>query len=83
MPKPTHATSIRLDVDLTEAMKRAAKDEERSVSVLHNRILRAWLTERGYLKPTAGARLFASVRNARAAIASGAIPTISTKEPTT
>lgn len=42
-------TSMRLDPQIKEALARAAKDDDRSVSSLVERVLKAWLTERGYL----------------------------------
>lgn len=48
-------TSIRLAPEIKQALERAAADDGRSVSNLMDRILRAWLTEHGYLpKPSAG-----------------------------
>lgn len=42
-------TSMRLDPQIKEALSRAAKADDRSVSSLVERILKAWLMERGYL----------------------------------
>jgi hypothetical protein len=42
-------TSMRLDPQIKEALARAARDDDRSVSSLVERVLKAWLTERGYL----------------------------------
>lgn len=42
-------TSVTLAPDVKEALTRAAKDDDRSVSSLVERILKTWLTERGYL----------------------------------
>ena len=38
------------DAELLDALKRAAKDEVRSVSVLVDLILSEWLNEHGYLR---------------------------------
>ncbi len=43
------ALSFRVPEELKVALERAAKDDERSVSSTVERILRAWLIERGYL----------------------------------
>jgi len=40
---------FRVEPDLKAALEKAAKDDDRSVSSLVERILKAWLTERGYL----------------------------------
>ncbi|MBP7339090.1 ribbon-helix-helix protein, CopG family [Niveispirillum sp.] len=45
------ALSFRVSADLKEALERAAKDDDRSVSSLVERILKSWLTEKGYLPP--------------------------------
>ena len=42
-------TSVRLSPEVKAAAERAAKDDDRSVSSLVERILKAWLMERGYL----------------------------------
>jgi len=42
-------TSMRLDPIIKEALARAAADDDRSVSTLVERILKAWLVEKGYL----------------------------------
>lgn len=42
-------TSMRLDPQIKDALARAAKDDDRSVSSLVERVLKAWLIERGYL----------------------------------
>ncbi len=49
----TLSTSMRLDPQIKAALARAAGDDDRSVSSLVERILKAWLQERGYL-PKAG-----------------------------
>jgi predicted transcriptional regulator len=43
-------TSMRLDPDLKAALERAAKHDGRSASSMLDRILRAWLVEKGFLK---------------------------------
>ena len=60
----TAPTSIRLDPDVKAALVRAAQDDDRSVSSLIERILKAWLTEQGYL-PTNGRRPGTPVRGSR------------------
>lgn len=50
-------TSIRLDPEIKQALEKAAKDDGRSVSNLMARILRAWLTEHGYLPKPARDRI--------------------------
>ena len=45
----TEALSFRINPDTKAALERAAKDDDRSVSSLVERILRGWLEERGYL----------------------------------
>ena len=42
-------TSMRLDPEIKAAIERAAKDDDRSVSSLVERILKEWLVRRGYL----------------------------------
>jgi uncharacterized protein (DUF1778 family) len=49
----TEALSFRIAADTKEALIRAAAADERSVSAMVERILRAWLTEKGYLEPAA------------------------------
>ncbi|MEW5729032.1 MAG: hypothetical protein AB1918_14485 [Pseudomonadota bacterium] len=41
---------MRLDPEIKEALERAAKDDDRSVTSLVQRILKAWLIEKGYMK---------------------------------
>ena len=48
-------TSMRLDADVKAALEKAAAADGRSVSNLTDRILREWLTGRGYLQPEAAA----------------------------
>lgn len=57
-------TSIRLDPDVKAALGRAARDDDRSVSSLVERVLKAWLNERGYL-PKSGGRPGAPARGSR------------------
>lgn len=45
----TLPTSVRLSEQVKAAAERAAKDDDRSVSSLVERVLKAWLIERGYL----------------------------------
>jgi hypothetical protein len=45
----TEALSFRVNADTKAALERAAKDDDRSISSLVERILRGWLEERGYL----------------------------------
>ncbi|WP_448187910.1 ribbon-helix-helix protein, CopG family [Azospirillum sp. sgz301742] len=42
-------TSVTLAPEVKEALAKAAKDDDRSVSSLVERVLKAWLVERGYL----------------------------------
>ncbi|MBB4264808.1 ribbon-helix-helix protein, CopG family [Roseospira visakhapatnamensis] len=43
------ALSFRVSDDVKAGLDRAAADDDRSVSSLVERILRAWLTDKGYL----------------------------------
>ncbi|MBP2310748.1 ribbon-helix-helix domain-containing protein [Azospirillum soli] len=43
-------TSVTLAPDVKEALTKAAKDDDRSVSSLVERVLRNWLIEQGYLQ---------------------------------
>ena len=45
----TAALSFRIPESIKSAIEKAARDDERSVSTMVERILRAWLIERGYL----------------------------------
>jgi hypothetical protein len=45
----TAPLGFRVEPDLKAALERAAKDDDRSVSSLVERILKGWLVERGYL----------------------------------
>lgn len=56
MAKTALPTSIRLDPDLKAALTAAAEDDGRSVSAMTDRILRAWLIERGFLPKPETAR---------------------------
>ena len=47
--------SFRIDPAIREALLRAATDDDRSVTKLVDRILRAWLAERGWLGEREGA----------------------------
>ncbi|MBB5695512.1 ribbon-helix-helix domain-containing protein [Muricoccus pecuniae] len=46
--------SFRINDDTKEAITRAAAAEDRSVSYIVERVLRAWLEERGFLKKVEG-----------------------------
>lgn len=43
------ALSFRIPVDMKDALERAAKADDRSVSSLVERIVRQWLVEKGFL----------------------------------
>ena len=45
----TNPLGVRVEPEIKEALERAAKADDRSVSSLVERVLRGWLTERGYL----------------------------------
>lgn len=45
----TNPLGVRVTPDIKTALERAAKDDDRSVSSLVERILRAWLVEKGYV----------------------------------
>jgi hypothetical protein len=45
----TAPLGFRVEQELKEALERAAKDDDRSVSSLVERILKQWLTDKGYL----------------------------------
>ena len=49
----TPSLGVRLQPEVKEALERAAKDDDRSVSSMVERILATWLRERGYLTPPA------------------------------
>jgi hypothetical protein len=42
-------TSIRFPPEVKAAIEKAAKEDQRSVSVMIERIVRAWLVENGHL----------------------------------
>lgn len=44
------ALSFRVEPDMKKALEKAANDDDRSVSSLVMRILKAWLIENNYLK---------------------------------
>lgn len=46
----TQPLGFRVDPDLKDALERAAREDDRSVSSLVLKVLREWLRERGYLK---------------------------------
>jgi len=45
----TNPLGVRVEHEIKEALERAAKADDRSVSSLVERILKAWLTENGFL----------------------------------
>ena len=47
------ALSFRVAADTKAALERAAAADDRSVSSLVERVLRAWLVEHGHLQPPA------------------------------
>jgi hypothetical protein len=47
----TDALSFRVNSEIKAALEQAAAADERSVSSLVERILRAWLIDNGHLKP--------------------------------
>lgn len=57
MGKAVLPTSMRLSADVKDALVRAADADGRSVSSLTDRILRAWLGERGYLAAPEGSKV--------------------------
>lgn len=65
---PTDKTQIKFyagRADLREALKRAASDDQRSTSVLIERILIEWLAARGYLKSKPDAAKRAKAKGSR------------------
>lgn len=46
----TNPLGVRVEPAIKEALERAAKADDRSVSSLVERILKAWLVEHGHLK---------------------------------
>jgi hypothetical protein len=49
----TEALSFRVAADTKAALERAAAADERSISNLVEKVLREWLSKRGYLAPEA------------------------------
>jgi hypothetical protein len=47
----TAPLGFRVEPDTKAALEKAAQDDDRSVSSLVERILKAWLRDRGYLPP--------------------------------
>ncbi|AWV23941.1 hypothetical protein HVPorG_04994 [Roseomonas mucosa] len=45
----TNPLGVRVTPEIKEALERAARDDDRSVSSMVERILSVWLRERGYL----------------------------------
>jgi len=45
----TNPISLRLAAEVKTALEKAAKEDERSLSAMAERILKAWLIDRGYL----------------------------------
>jgi len=45
----TNPLGVRVEPEIKDALERAAKDDDRSVSSLVERILKGWLVEKGYL----------------------------------
>jgi hypothetical protein len=45
----TNPLGVRVEPEIKEALERAAKDDDRSVSSMVERILKAWLVDKGYL----------------------------------
>ena len=43
--------NFRVPADLKAALRKAAEEDERSMSVMAARILREWLTEKGLYRP--------------------------------
>lgn len=54
MAKSAVPTSFRMDADVKAALERAAADDQRSTTQMLQRILRAWLIEKGYLPQPTG-----------------------------
>jgi len=44
---------LRIEPEVKAALERAAKDDDRSVSGLVERIVKAWLVDKGYLPSSA------------------------------
>jgi hypothetical protein len=47
----TAPLGFRIEPEMKAALERAAKADDRSVSSLVERILKAWLIEHGHMKP--------------------------------
>lgn len=47
----TNPLGVRVEPEIKEALERAAKADDRSVSSLVERILKQWLIEKGFLSP--------------------------------
>jgi len=45
----TNPLGVRVEQEIKEALERAAKADDRSVSSLVERILKVWLTDKGFL----------------------------------
>jgi len=45
----TNSLGVRVEPEIKDALEKAAKADDRSVSSLVERILRTWLTDRGFL----------------------------------
>ncbi|MFM2041571.1 MAG: hypothetical protein RLY86_147 [Pseudomonadota bacterium] len=45
----TNPLGVRVEPEIKAALEKAAKDDDRSVSSLVERILKHWLMEKGYL----------------------------------
>lgn len=52
----THPLGFRVEPEIKAALEKAAKEDDRSVSGLIERILRRWLIENGYLPADPPAR---------------------------
>jgi hypothetical protein len=50
----TNPLGVRVEPEVKAALERAAKDDDRSVSSLVERILKSWLADRNYLPPEEG-----------------------------
>ena len=47
----TAPLGLRVEPEMKEALERAARAEDRSVSYLVDRVMRQWLVQQGHLKP--------------------------------
>ena len=45
----TNPLGVRVEPEIKEALEKAAKDDDRSISSLVERILKSWLIDRGYM----------------------------------